>query len=99
MHSWKSLDKRARRWSLTLSNSSSAFSRQASSVTSSSLVTIPARAPASLSGSRALSERVLKCLGQWKNYRTLADCIRDTTINEGFGPQAVVGCGQVAVNP
>jgi hypothetical protein len=25
--------------------------------------------------------------------------IRDTTINGGFGPQAVVACGQVAVNP
>jgi hypothetical protein len=25
--------------------------------------------------------------------------IRDTTINNGFGPQAVVACGQVAVNP
>jgi hypothetical protein len=25
--------------------------------------------------------------------------IRDTTINSGFGPQAVVACGQVAVNP
>lgn len=25
--------------------------------------------------------------------------IRDTTINGGFGPEAVVACGQVAVNP
>lgn len=25
--------------------------------------------------------------------------IRDTTINGGFGPQAVVACGQVATNP
>jgi hypothetical protein len=25
--------------------------------------------------------------------------IRDTTINDGFGPQSVVACGQVAVNP
>ena len=25
--------------------------------------------------------------------------IRDTTINDGFGPQAVVACGQIAVNP
>jgi hypothetical protein len=25
--------------------------------------------------------------------------IRDTTINGGFGPQAVVACGEIAVNP
>ncbi len=25
--------------------------------------------------------------------------IRDTTINDGFGPEAVVACGQVAANP
>ena len=25
--------------------------------------------------------------------------IRDTTINGGFGPEAVVACGQIAVNP
>ncbi|HKA18244.1 MAG TPA: hypothetical protein VKN18_08005 [Blastocatellia bacterium] len=25
--------------------------------------------------------------------------IRDTTINDGFGPEAVVACGQVAINP
>jgi hypothetical protein len=25
--------------------------------------------------------------------------IRDTTINEGFGPEAVVACGEIAVNP
>jgi len=25
--------------------------------------------------------------------------IRDTTINDGFGPEAVVACGQIAVNP
>jgi hypothetical protein len=25
--------------------------------------------------------------------------IRDTTINDGFGPEAVVACGEIAVNP
>jgi len=66
MHSSRSLDNRGRRSSLTLSNSSSASSRQASFVTSCSLVNIPARAPTPQSGPQASSKRVLKCLGQWK---------------------------------
>src|SRR5262249_25371404 len=50
--------------------------------------------------SDAAGNGILHQVGQPPPFRTFDTVsIRDTKINNGFGPQAVVACGEVAVNP